>query len=200
MIFSAPSGSEVDSGDESDETARAKLLESWKIKQDKRNKKKGNKLCGQKNAPKPAKKTKVGEPNRKTSMIRGYSDLRTASMHDQSKQIESTRMQKMKVLKHESVDGSGLEIEIAVNKDMRFQELKKKLSFATGISTSHLSLVVRGEQLTDIGPNVGISEFWSPEDIVAVFTEEMRDNAEDSMPHEVQEADDIQHFDEGTIR
>lgn len=55
------------------------------------------------------------------------------------------------------------------------ESLKKKLSSATGISIKKLSLVVRGESISGFPPETKITEFWSSEDVVAIFSEEKED-------------------------
>lgn len=66
-------------------------------------------------------------------------------------------------------------MEILVEKDLKLQDLKKRLSSLTGISLKKLSLVVRGEPLNDYQEDAKLSEFWSSEDIVALFPKESED-------------------------
>ena len=100
----------------------------------------------------------------------------------QSEEIQSTLKQNMKILRHNG-DGKEFQIEMAVNNDMVLIDLKKQLSSTTGISLEKLHLVVRGNALNDCHPNTKITDFWSPEDIVAILSKESP--AEDEMPQEV---------------
>lgn len=120
-----------------------------------------------KKLPKAGKNKKAGEkPVRRLDTTK----LRKETMCAQSSELESNLRKKMKIIKHG--DGEETELEILVEKDLELRDLKKKLSSLTGISSKTLSLVVRGEPLVNYQENTKISEFWSAEDIVAIFPRE----------------------------